>query len=58
MVFDFFSADVVLALLSFGILATVIIMFFNTMPHAVPEVFAGALTTVLRFWFGKLLRGD
>jgi hypothetical protein len=54
--FDFFSADVVLALLSFGILATVIIMFFNTTPHAVPEVFAAALTTVLGFWFGKLTR--
>ena len=54
--FDFFSVAVVLALVSCGNLATVIIMFLNTTPHAVPEVFAAALTTILGFWFGKLTR--
>jgi hypothetical protein len=54
--FEFFSADVVLAILSFGILITVVIMFFKATNHEVPQVFAGALTTVLGFWFGKLAR--
>jgi hypothetical protein len=40
-------------LLSFGILVTVMIMFFNTTNREVPKEFAAALTTVLGFWFGR-----
>ena len=49
--FDFFSVAVVLVLVSCGILATVIIMFFNTTPYAVPEMFAAA-----HHRFGVLVR--
>lgn len=52
--FEFFSADVVLALLSFGILITVVVMFFNA--PQVPDAFSAAFTTVLGYWFGKLAR--
>jgi hypothetical protein len=54
---DFAAPGVVVAALTFIVVAACIAAFFNSAaPHTVAEPFNAALTVVLGFWFGKFAR--